>query len=180
MAGASETRCMVALRLWLWLWLWLYSDYSRNIQICNLGCCPQISCAGLARVDRAAVRPGGELLRDVESAAWPWVGGGGGPGCQGEWLCQENWIPPFVSFVWIKLGLLSKHQFIQQEVQYNYAQWTLELIKFSILTQEENVRRRVGSISLAGITGPEELELLEEEAHCESEVFVIFHHFDCF
>ena len=36
------------------------------------------------------------------------------------------------------------------------------------------MRRRVGSISLAGITGPEELELLEEEAHCESEVFVIF------
>ena len=36
--------------------------------------------------------------------------------------------------------------------------------------QEEGVRRRVGSISLAGITGPEELELLEEEAHCESEV----------
>merc|ERR1712032_1497988 len=31
------------------------------------------------------------------------------------------------------------------------------------------VRRRVGSISLAGITGPEELEVLEEEAHCESE-----------
>ena len=38
------------------------------------------------------------------------------------------------------------------------------------------MRRRVGSISLAGITGPEELELLEEEAQCESEVFVIFHH----
>ena len=36
------------------------------------------------------------------------------------------------------------------------------------------MRRRVGSISLAGITGPEELELLEEEAHCESEVFAIF------
>ena len=36
--------------------------------------------------------------------------------------------------------------------------------------QEEGVRKRVGSISLAGITGPEELELLEEEAHCESEV----------
>jgi len=35
--------------------------------------------------------------------------------------------------------------------------------------REEGVRRRVGSISLAGITGPEELELLEEEAHCESE-----------
>ena len=35
------------------------------------------------------------------------------------------------------------------------------------------MRRRVGSISLAGITGPEELELLEEEAHCESEVFAI-------
>ena len=35
------------------------------------------------------------------------------------------------------------------------------------------MRRRVGSISLAGITGPEELELLEEEAHCESEVFSI-------
>ena len=59
-------------------------------------------------------------------------------------------------------------------MQHNYAQTTLELIKFSILTQEENVRRRVGSISLAGITGPEELELLEEEAHCESEVFAIF------
>ena len=40
--------------------------------------------------------------------------------------------------------------------------------------QEEGVRRRVGSISLAGITGPEELELLEEEAHCESEVFFFF------
>ena len=41
--------------------------------------------------------------------------------------------------------------------------------------QEEGVRRRVGSISLAGITGPEELELLEEEAHCESEViFFLF------
>ena len=36
------------------------------------------------------------------------------------------------------------------------------------------MRRRVGSISLAGITGPEELELLEEEAQCESEVFAIF------
>ena len=36
------------------------------------------------------------------------------------------------------------------------------------------MRRRVGSISLAGITGPEELELLEEEAHCESEVFFFF------
>ena len=44
--------------------------------------------------------------------------------------------------------------------------------------QEEGVRRRVGSISLAGITGPEELELLEEEAHCESEV--IFFLFFCF
>ena len=42
------------------------------------------------------------------------------------------------------------------------------------------MRRRVGSISLAGITGPEELELLEEEAQCESEVCVIFRHFDCF
>ena len=39
--------------------------------------------------------------------------------------------------------------------------------------QEEGVRRRVGSISLAGITGPEELELLEEEAHCESEVPIL-------
>lgn len=39
---------------------------------------------------------------------------------------------PFISFVWIKFGLLSKHPFIQQEVQHNYAQWTLELIKFSI------------------------------------------------
>ena len=40
-------------------------------------------------------------------------------------------------------------------------------------SQEEGVRRRVGSISLAGITGPEELELLEEEAHCESEVPIL-------
>ena len=95
-------------------------------------CWPGISCAGFARVDRAAVRPGGELLRDVESAAWPCVGGGGGPGGQGEWLWQEHWIPPFISFVWIKFGLLSKHPFIQQEVQHNYAQWTLELIRFSI------------------------------------------------
>ena len=39
--------------------------------------------------------------------------------------------------------------------------------------QEEGVRKRVGSISLAGITGPEELELLEEEAHCESEVPIL-------
>ena len=46
-----------------------------------------------------------------------------------------------------------------------------EGVRFSqIFSQEEGVRRRVGSISLAGITGPEELELLEEEAHCESEV----------
>ena len=40
-------------------------------------------------------------------------------------------------------------------------------------SQEEGVRKRVGSISLAGITGPEELELLEEEAHCESEVPIL-------
>ena len=70
-------------------------------------CCPQISCAGFARVDRAAVRPGGELLRDVESAAWPWVGGGGGPGCQGEWVCQEQWIHLFhiicLHWVWIAI-----------------------------------------------------------------------------
>ena len=30
--------------------------------------------------------------------------------------------PPFISFVWIKFGLLSKHLFIQQEVQYSDAQ----------------------------------------------------------